>query len=284
MAKSRTRKKRKAIIVESSKQAPAKKPQRSTNHPATPILPTVRRRWFRYIAGIFGLPITVIGLIASIYQILGGPPWPTDPDVRPHDVSDNSSFVLPFTIRNRSTLFDMNHVAMTCGIDMVAISDSQNKLAGAAGVAFFTGYLSFPAGSSVPVNYRCDASDLFQVKADGSISIRDTLSSRPAALVPPVKIVKMCVWIGGDYRIGTVRRSFTSAIFKWPASQTARQWIEGPMGVDEDRPKKLPTNNPDDLECSPSVKGPYAYVKGFGPPMFPFDIIRERPLVTGPDK
>ena|SRR5271156_1755237 len=267
MPESRGRKSKTRTRRQLNRPPPKQTPSRSTTPP--------HRRWWRGAKWTTGTIVAILGLIASVYQLTGGPPWPADPEIYPHDTADGSSLILPFILRNRSTLFDMKNVSMTCGIDLVAFSDANGHWGGIDSAAFFTGVISIPANSR-PVNFPCDASSLLQVRPDGSLTIRDALSTRPSVFQAPIKIVKMCVWIGGDYKIGPMNWSFTSNVFKWPASQTNHQWIAGPTATDQDRPKTLPTNNFDDLECRPSVTGPYLYIKGFGPPQFLTDIRNRR--------
>jgi hypothetical protein len=237
--------------------------------PSSGLLYLWRRR--RYLAKLVGgvLSSTIL-LAGAVYQFSGGTIWPTEPVVRPHEAVNESSLVLGFTIVNRSEFFPMNNVSMTCGIDMVFFSDINGKNFGADSAAFYTGAISIPANS--PYNYPCDASGLMQVRPDGSLTFRDTLSTAPTPIRGPIRILKMCVWVGMDYRIGITRWSFTSHIFKWPALQGVHQWVEGPTAVDQDRPKKMPTNDPDDLQCRDSVEGPYIYIKGFGAPLLLLDI------------
>lgn len=272
MAKSRSRKK-KAVT-----NTPAKPKELrlaiNTALAASPQTPLRQRRWVRYLQRLFGAVVVLVGLIAGAYQLMGGPPWPTDPEIRPHDTADASStLVLPFTIRNRSTLFDMNNVNMTCGVDLVMFSDASGATAAVENAAFSTGNLSIPANSTA--NYPCDASGLVQVRPDGSFILRDNLSTKGAVFKGPLTIRKMCMWIGGDYKIGPMNESFTSTIFKWPASQTSRQWIEGPTATNQDRPTTSAANDFDKIECR-FVKGPIIYFKGTGLPLFVPDLF-DRP-------
>ena len=186
-----------------------------------------------YAWQVFVICATILGFLAVIDQFWGRP-WATDPEIHPHDHSVvNSSLVLPFTIRNRS-LFPMNNVAITCGVDLVAFGDADGHWGGAAGIAFYTGTISIPGNSLI--NYPCDASSLVQVRPDGTFGLRDTLSSKGTPFQSPLKILKMCIWIlAGVPKVGPESQSFTSIIFKWPATQTNRQWIEGPTAV-EPRP------------------------------------------------
>jgi hypothetical protein len=178
---------------------------------------------------------------------------------------NDSSLVLGFTIANNSAFFPINDVSMTCGVDIAMFSDSAGQVIVVADAAFYTGKISIMSESVY--NYPCDASGLVQVRQDGSITLRDTLSTKPTIIRPPIRILKMCIWIGMDYRIGISSWSYTSHIFKWPALQTIHQWIEGPTAIDQDRPKKMPSNEPDDVQCSDtqSQRGPYIYIKGLLP-------------------
>jgi hypothetical protein len=63
----------------------------------------------------------LVGLVGSIYEIWG-PPWPTDPEIRFQNALRESSFILPFSLRNKSIL-PMNNVAMTCGVDLYFFID-----------------------------------------------------------------------------------------------------------------------------------------------------------------
>jgi hypothetical protein len=217
-----------------------------------------------------GTGVSVLSLLAVVDQ-LWGRPWPTDPEIHPQN-SVGESFVLPFTIRNKS-LFAMKDVAMTCGVDLVAFGDSKGQWGGADSIAFYTGIVSIPGNSMI--NYPCDASGLIQVRPDGTFALRDTLSTgKNTSFQPPLKILKMCIWIGGDYKFCPKSESFTSILFKWPASQNNKQWIEGPTAVDQDRPKHMPTNNFDNLECRDAVSGPYVYIKGFGQPRLLLDVLK----------
>jgi hypothetical protein len=214
----------------------------------------------------------ILSQTANVFQI-AGPPWPTDPEVHPQNVVTGASLTLPFTIKNRSAFFDMNDVALTCGIDLVALEDADGHKLGADSIAFFTGLFSIPANAA-PINYPCDASGLVQVTPNGGITFRGALSSPAGPFRAPLKILKMCIWIGGDYKIGPTNWSFTTNIFKWPAAQGVTQWIEGPTAVDQTGRQPIPNSDIDKLECRPSVSGPYVYIKGPGRPLFLPDALR----------
>jgi hypothetical protein len=47
------------------------------------------------------------------------------------------------------------------------------------------------------------------------------------AFKPPLKIVKMCLVIGGEYKLLWIPISFQSRMLRWPAIPGDPQWIEG---------------------------------------------------------
>lgn len=144
-----------------------------------------------------------------------------------------------------------------------------------SGMAFLVGTTSIPMGQTT-LNVPCDAKDLFAVNPDGTLSMRGSStvldSKRPKVFYPPFRIIKMCVWIKGDYKIfGIIPWSFTSDIFQWPAVHGADQWLEGQ--VTQETPDEMQAeyvNNfvPGALKCSESVRYPYALVEGPGPMRF----------------
>jgi hypothetical protein len=69
--------------------------------------------WGKWIFGIF---VLWIGLVASIYQLYGGPPWPTAPTFTPQPPSGGSPFDNPFDVTNKSGLADLHDLAVTCRI------------------------------------------------------------------------------------------------------------------------------------------------------------------------
>ena len=169
--------------------------------------------------------VGLIGLIASIYQIFGGPPWPVDPEI--HPTSDGSSLIHPFIIKNRSGLFDMNEVQLRCGVDLFFGTDAREHVTIFRDMAAVTGTASIAAGNTVP--YQCDTSKLFKTNPDGSLSFggSSTIYQNSSRIHLPLKILKTCVWIGGEYKFLSLQMSFTSQIFQWPAIRGSSQWAEG---------------------------------------------------------
>jgi hypothetical protein len=233
---------------------------------------------FRIIAGVSAVLFAGgIVLNASKLAEFIGKSWPPNPAIVPQEVARGTALVLPFKITNRSEYFDINDVAMSCGVDLMLFEDADGKRGGGDSMAFMTGVFSIPAGATL--NYPCDASGLVSVLSDGNLTLRGELTTKGGSFRAPLKILKMCIWVGGDYQTGPFPRSFTSNIFKWPAAQTAPQWVEGPTAWDQTKPEKLPTSDPDRLDCRTSPSGPYVYFRGAGAPYLVFDITR-RPKIN----
>ena len=211
-----------------------------------------------------GFVVLLIGFVASVYQIGGGPPWPTDPTVSAQNSVDGSSLILPFTIENKSAFFPIDNVRFRCGVDLIWAADSRGKTIIIRDAAFANGVYSLEAGSK-PINYDCDASDILKLRQDGSLSLFGSSTvledSQQADYKPPWQILKMCIWIGGQYRIaGLFRHTFTSDIFQWPAVQGENVWLDGPVIESPGKEQTLPGMVPDALTCSNSVRYPYVFV------------------------
>jgi hypothetical protein len=232
--------------------------------------------------------IVIFGVIGGVVGIWGRF-WPTDPDIHPRD---SSSLVLPFTIRNVTGFVHINEPHLRCGVDFVYAEDSAGQTVVITDAAFVSGFgPSISPGDSIV--YTCNASDLLQPRANGTLSLFGSStklavygSDQPIIWHPPFRILKMCVWIGGEYRWAGRNWQFTSKIFQWPASPNSLQWIEGPIayaGRDADpfSGLKKPTRafgsrkitddqgnlRPDAFQCSPAVRFPYALVTGPGSAM-----------------
>jgi hypothetical protein len=77
----------------------------------------MRRRLIRRRAVWIGSTIAgVLALLASIYQLLGGPPWPTDPVFSAEAPSSASPFDNPFDVANSSGLVDIRDLSIHCEI------------------------------------------------------------------------------------------------------------------------------------------------------------------------
>lgn len=124
-------------MLESEEQAKEKIPIDSTGVPPQDIsqtaqerlLPPVslrRRMWLptkRVVAAILAL----IGLIAGADQVVGGPPWPTSPDVIPGPPDNSQAFNVPFTISNKSGFFRDYIDKSSCAIGKITLTGN-NKI------------------------------------------------------------------------------------------------------------------------------------------------------------
>jgi hypothetical protein len=97
-------------IAESSEKPPPKphtfqqlKPQESPNPPK-------RRRFLRTVEWILGIPLAVLAFVYAVW----GPPWPTEPSFAADPPSLGSPFDTPFIVTNKSALFDIANLAITC--------------------------------------------------------------------------------------------------------------------------------------------------------------------------
>jgi len=123
------------------------------------------------IASVIGAVLLVVMAI----DVFFGRPWPSAPEIHPHDTLNGSTLRLPFTIKNTS-IFPILSAEMTCGIDWVFFKDAQGQSANFVQMAFVNDVLSIDAGHQV--NYECDASQLIKINQDGSLQIRTLNGSR----------------------------------------------------------------------------------------------------------
>jgi hypothetical protein len=207
-------------------------------------LPTrMHRRLWLTAKMIGGFLIGFLGLVGSIYGIWG-PPWPTDPDIQFQNALRDSSFILPFALKNKS-VFPMNNVAMTCGVDLYFFMD-----AGGMTGAFRDGQFNdqtISIGRDQPTNYTCDASNFIRLTDDYSVLIGfpegQFLKSKPSNFRPPLTVIKMCLYLKGAYSLGPKGESFASSIFQWPAAPGLKQWIKGPIANDLPSEAWVPANS-----------------------------------------
>jgi hypothetical protein len=71
-----------------------------------------------------GTILSILTLLAAIYQLTGGPPWPKniDIDAGPPDLSQ--AFDVPFVAVNKSSLFVAYNTQFNCVLDDVEINES----------------------------------------------------------------------------------------------------------------------------------------------------------------
>jgi hypothetical protein len=159
----------------------------------------------------------------------------------------------------------MPDVSFRCGVDFVRAVDSAGNQAFIKDVAFLNGRKTVVSGAT----YDCNAENLLKVSPDGSLSLRGSAtklqSNRRVIYRPPWRVIKMCVWVGGNYRfMGIFPTEFTSRVFQWPAKPDSHQWRAGPFIGD--RPQEEIDEEikgdliPGTLACSDEVVTPYVLV------------------------
>jgi len=224
----------------------------------------LRRRLWKALKWAAGTGVAVFGLLQGVDQYWGRP-WPIEPEVHAHDVVSTSyvvstsSLVLPFTVKNKS-YFDMKNVELLCGVDLVLFEDAQKHAGALEYGVFSSGTISIASGQTI--NYPCDASGLFEIQ-NGAVVIGQFLRTKPGLFEPPITILKMCIWVGTNWRFAGKNWTFNSNIFKWPASKELHQWIEGPIARQvhyKDRVRDA-WATPDEIECSGTVGGTYMLFK-----------------------
>jgi hypothetical protein len=213
-----------------------------------------------------------LGNISSLSSVLGGSPWPTDPEIHFRDTNDGSSLILPFDIANKSG-FSMPNVEFRCGVEFLRAMDSEGHEVLIGGVAFQNGVKTVSTTATVD----CNAADLLRIRPDGSLAFRNSTTelqnNRRTVFRAPWQIIKMCVWVEGHYRFMSIfPTEFTSHVFQWPAKPGAHQWREGPFIGD--RPaEEIETEErrgliPGVLSCPDEKRFPYAFVTGNGRALF----------------
>jgi hypothetical protein len=194
-------------------------------------------QWFRTtktwkVLVVFSEVFSGAFVLAQGVVTLWGPFWPTKPDVQFHDTVDASSFVLPFKLTNRSVLFSIENADITCGVDLLYFIDANKRTGILRDAIFKPGPISIGRDGDF-TNFPCTAADYIKVRNDGSALLGfengQNLTSPPAAFRAPLTVLKMCLWISGNYSVFGFATSFKSKMFQWPAAPGQRQWIEGPI-------------------------------------------------------
>ena len=64
----------------------------------------------------------IVGIFVAYYLGTVGPIWPTEPEIRPNGVSANNPFDIPFSITNKSVLFDIKKPVFDCWATYIRMS------------------------------------------------------------------------------------------------------------------------------------------------------------------
>jgi len=218
------------------------------------------------------LPLLLLSLSANITGVFG-PFLLTELVVIAHP-TDGSSNVLPFIVKNNSTTFAARSVKFLCGVDLIWAEDAKGHRVVVRDAAFASEGLYVISRAAKPINFPCNALHILQTREDGSLSLygSSTTMSSKALFQPPWRILKMCIWLGANYKIRLFgHRSFVSNIFQWPAAPGSHEWIEGLIAREPPKEEQLPGYYPDALQCHDRLMYPYLLADGPGQMKLIFD-------------
>jgi hypothetical protein len=197
MPRSRVRKK-KPVVVSSSKGTPGGGKRASTKLPMSK-----HRKWSLVVKSVAALAFTALGAIASFYQLAGGPPWPTTPEIDPGPPDNSQAFDVPFMISNRSAVFDDFVTAIYCVMADVELENG-GKL------------------RDVPI------------QASGQTIILHS-STRPFTCwfpVSPKNVKSATMWISISYKFRFLREWTPDAVaepFTWDTRANPPRWLKNPI-------------------------------------------------------
>jgi hypothetical protein len=81
---------------------------------------------WRLLRWAMGGGLALVGLSGSIYALLGGSFWPTEPRFSPGPPSLGSSFDVPFTVTNDSKFFRVYHLNISCALLKLTLEGPSN--------------------------------------------------------------------------------------------------------------------------------------------------------------
>jgi hypothetical protein len=72
------------------------------------------RRMGKWVKWVVGTPLAVVAFGLTVVINVWGPPWPTEPVFAPGQPSAGSPLDVPFTVTNKSALFAITSLQITC--------------------------------------------------------------------------------------------------------------------------------------------------------------------------
>ena len=195
--------------------------------PLLPARPLPQTRWQRFYKRYFSSWIAKIAAVA-----VGASPflitiWTayqnTLPEVGARDTDDNRSFALPFIVENKSSIFDMKDVKISCGFGSFFLEDEYGHTIG----MFAKLNTSLPDRKIAPgerANITCDGSRM--------VSYQVPMSSRGPKINMPPRPGKLTVrylqtTIDVQYTTLFWHRSFKSDMFTWDRDSQGMHWTKG---------------------------------------------------------
>jgi len=192
-----------------------------------------RWRWRQSMLGAIGVIVLGLAVAVASNAMLGGSLWPAPLEVHPDNAIDGASLVLPFTVRNNSALTAIRKGRFVCGIAGVYARDAAGKTILVRDMAFVMGVASLAPGEQK--TFTCDLSPLLQLRDDHTLSPPPPLVAPvdlPIHWRPPFEIVKICVWVRGEYKaFGLLPWRSTTPTFQWPMRPDLHRWVEDPASL-----------------------------------------------------
>jgi hypothetical protein len=186
-----------------------------------------KTKWQKVQDALFGSTLAKIRTVAATTFSIGLALWGayqnTIPEVAARDADDHS-YVLPFIIFNRSSLFDMTDVSTTCAFGSFFLQEKRgNTVSMVASLSSSQKNERIKAGKQA--NFPCDVS--------GFISYEVPMSSRGPRVNAPREPARQTIThidtsITVNYTTaGFWHRTFKSDPFSWDRDAKGFHWIRG---------------------------------------------------------
>jgi hypothetical protein len=186
-----------------------------------------KTRWQKLSEGLFGTTLAKLrtSIVAAVPAGLAV--WAayqnTIPDVAARDTED-ASYVLPFVVMNKSVLFDMTDVAITCGFGSFFLQDQAGHTVSMV-ASLMSSQKDVRIAASQQVNFPCDVSGLIGYEVP--MSVRGPRLNAPRE---PAKLTVTHITTRVTIKYTTAHlwhRSFASDTFVWDKDAKGFHWVRG---------------------------------------------------------
>ncbi len=192
----------------------------------------IKLKWHqRFLHRYLGSTRTrIVAAIVFLAAVVGLSDWSwtvyqnTFPDVTARDSETDSTFLLPFIVQNKSTVFDMKNVELTCGIGAFILGNEKQTMTMVAGLRSSQVNAVIPAGHQI--NFPCDASQLVKFEGAEGINIMGLHTDLPG--VGPMKVKAISTTVAMRYRTLGWTRTYRSDPFEWLCTSQGCHWMKGP--------------------------------------------------------
>ena len=148
----------------------------------------------------------------------------TFPEVTARNSETDSTFLLPFILQNKSTVFDMKNVELTCGIGTFILGNGKQTIVTVAG--FTSSQLSAVIPAGHPADFPCDASKLVKFEGAKGIDIMGLHTDLPG--IEPMKITGIQVTVGMRIPNIGLEPNLPFRSFDWTCTPQGCHWTKGP--------------------------------------------------------